>query len=366
MTPSPALLAPAPARLDTSAPGRVCLFGEHQDYLGLPVIACAIDMRVELRGARVPGRRWRVRMPDIGQQLEYDPNEAFAYRHGRDYLPSASNCMARAGIRWEAAYDVEVRGSVPINSGASSSSALQVAWCAFLLAAAGHPDASNPHRVATWAHQSEVTEFGSPGGMMDHFTSACGGVVWIDTLPPYRVEPLPNWIDALLLIDSGEPKDTNGVLARVKAPLERGGFIGLNGVHPRKRLESAAPVPDVDLARLVRANVENARITDEAREVIEHSRDAAALGALLTRHHEQLAQGLRISTPRIDSLLAAANGAGALGGKINGSGGGGTCFALCPPDASSIVAAIDAMGARNWLVRGAPGLRVEAAETRRA
>ena len=26
------------------APGRVCLFGEHQDYLGLPVIAAAIPL----------------------------------------------------------------------------------------------------------------------------------------------------------------------------------------------------------------------------------------------------------------------------------------------------------------------------------
>ncbi|MCH1575403.1 MAG: galactokinase family protein, partial [Flavobacteriales bacterium] len=27
----------------SSAPGRLCLFGEHQDYLGLPVIAMAMN-----------------------------------------------------------------------------------------------------------------------------------------------------------------------------------------------------------------------------------------------------------------------------------------------------------------------------------
>ena len=28
-----------------STPSRLCLFGEHQDYLGLEVIACAINLR---------------------------------------------------------------------------------------------------------------------------------------------------------------------------------------------------------------------------------------------------------------------------------------------------------------------------------
>jgi galactokinase len=33
-----------------STPGRICLFGEHQDYLGLPVIAMAISLRATIRG----------------------------------------------------------------------------------------------------------------------------------------------------------------------------------------------------------------------------------------------------------------------------------------------------------------------------
>ena len=31
--------------LSVSTPSRLCLFGEHLDYLGLEVIACAIDLR---------------------------------------------------------------------------------------------------------------------------------------------------------------------------------------------------------------------------------------------------------------------------------------------------------------------------------
>jgi galactokinase len=35
-----------PNIIHTSTPGRIYLFGEHQDYLGLPVIAIAINKRV--------------------------------------------------------------------------------------------------------------------------------------------------------------------------------------------------------------------------------------------------------------------------------------------------------------------------------
>ena len=31
------------------APARICLFGDHQDYLGLPVIACSIARFINLK-----------------------------------------------------------------------------------------------------------------------------------------------------------------------------------------------------------------------------------------------------------------------------------------------------------------------------
>jgi galactokinase len=35
-----------------STPGKICLFGEHQDYLGLPVIAVGISRSVSITGER--------------------------------------------------------------------------------------------------------------------------------------------------------------------------------------------------------------------------------------------------------------------------------------------------------------------------
>ena len=34
--------------MEISTPGRICLFGEHQDYLGLPVLAMAISLRINI------------------------------------------------------------------------------------------------------------------------------------------------------------------------------------------------------------------------------------------------------------------------------------------------------------------------------
>ena len=64
---------------------------------------------------------------------------------------------------------------------------------------------------------------------------------------------------------------------------------------------------------------------------------APAAGRLLTAHHAILRDILGTSTPRIDALLDAACAAGAWGGKINGSGGGGTCVAYCAVEVAEAV-----------------------------
>jgi galactokinase len=49
----------------SKAPGRVCLFGDHQDYLGLPIIACAINRFVEIHGMANDSEEICIEMPDM-------------------------------------------------------------------------------------------------------------------------------------------------------------------------------------------------------------------------------------------------------------------------------------------------------------
>ncbi|MFZ4622335.1 MAG: galactokinase family protein, partial [Bacteroidota bacterium] len=68
-----------------SAPGRVCLFGEHQDYLGLPVIPSAISLRVGIRGEHRSDRTIHIDLPDIGSSEHFSLEGPLPYVRERDY-----------------------------------------------------------------------------------------------------------------------------------------------------------------------------------------------------------------------------------------------------------------------------------------
>src|SRR4051794_11816953 len=98
-----------------SAPGRICLFGEHQDYLGLPVIAAAVDLRIGVDATPRSDGQYVVEMPDIGGTVRIDPAQEQVYAHHRDYLRSSVNVLRRAGLGWTRGYSAVMRSSIPIN-----------------------------------------------------------------------------------------------------------------------------------------------------------------------------------------------------------------------------------------------------------
>ena len=103
--------------ISVSAPGRICLFGEHQDYFGLPIIAAAINLRIFIRGTRRDDHQVIINLPDLGEEEEFSLKGDLAYRKERDYLRSAINVLRRKGIRFEFGWDCSLQGSIPINAG---------------------------------------------------------------------------------------------------------------------------------------------------------------------------------------------------------------------------------------------------------
>lgn len=57
--------------------------------------------------------------------------------------------------------------------------------------------------------------------------------------------------------------------------------------------------------------------------------------------------------------MNAALSAGALGGKINGSGGGGCMFVYAPQNPGAVADAIDAAGGKSYIINVDSGTRVE-------
>ncbi|MDI6829292.1 MAG: GHMP kinase, partial [Armatimonadota bacterium] len=112
-------------------------------------------------------------------------------------------------------------------------------------------------------------------------------------------------------------------------------------------------------ATKLKANLINRDITIEAMALFKGKPDPKKLGELLTKHHEQLRNGIRVSTPKIDSMLQAAIEAGALGGKINGSGGGGCMFAYAPGREKEVVEALERAGGKAYILTIDQGARLE-------
>jgi galactokinase len=362
---------PSTRMLKVTTPGRICLFGEHQDYLGLPVIACAISLRISVEGERSPGHMVVIDLPDIGSREEFDISGILTYAHKRDYLKSALNVLRRNGFSFSSGITCRVRGTIPINSGTSSSSALLVSWVGFLARMSDQQKDLDAVTTARLAHQAEVLEFGEPGGMMDHYTTAIGGTLFLSFVPEVGVVRLHPPLETFVLGDSGEPKDTTAILARTK-------FRVLEIASRLERLESgfslaAEQSPSIQRLRphlsedewmLVAGTVKNHEITHEALQLMQSAPfDHIRFGVLLTEHQTVLREILRISTPKIDRMLAAAISAGAYGGKINGSGGGGCMFAYAPEDPGKVAKAVEAEGGKAYIIERGSGTTVETPTT---
>ncbi len=355
-----------PGELKVSTPGRICLFGEHQDYLGLPVIASAISLRISIEGQKRDDAQVIVHLPDIGKVESFSLAGPIAYDRERDYLKSVVNVLLRHGMQFPRGVECTVRGEIPINAGTSSSSALIVAWVSFM-ARMSEPKGVrlSAERIAQYAHEAEVLEFSEPGGMMDHYSTAVGGTIFLESYPKIQVNKLDAKLGALVLGNSSEPKDTKFILARVKNQILEV-VRRLEQSHPgfslRTIQESGIDALSGELtgeqAELLHGTIRNRDITTRAVKVLrEKNLDHRLIGTLLNDHQKVLRDVLKISTPKIDRMIGAALEAGALGAKINGSGGGGCMFAYAPKNAREVKEAIEKDGEETYILKVDDGTR---------
>jgi hydroxymethylglutaryl-CoA reductase len=82
--------------------------------------------------------------------------------------------------------------------------------------------------------------------------------------------------------------------------------------------------------------------------------DAGALGELMNVC-QGLLNALQVSTPELERLIGIARGAGALGAKLTGGGGGGAMVALCDSDTARVQQAIERQGFRAIAVTAGSG-----------
>ena len=70
----------------SKAPARICLFGDHQDYLGLPVIACAINKYMLVEGVPNNTNYLLFSLIDFDQVIKINLNEDFSVIKKGDHI----------------------------------------------------------------------------------------------------------------------------------------------------------------------------------------------------------------------------------------------------------------------------------------
>ena len=157
-----------------------------------------------------------------------------------------------------------------------------------------------------------------------------GHIIWFERGDPPRIERLRAGKPFdLVIAQSGELRSTAGPVGRLRQryaarPELYGKFFRLAG----------------DLVRAGRSALEDG--------------DWETLGALMDAG-QGLLNGFGVSTPTLERMIGIARGAGALGAKLSGAGGGGVIIALAPERSSEVVEALGACGFEAFVTRvGAP------------
>jgi galactokinase len=349
--------------LEISTPGRICLFGEHQDYLGLPVIAMAISLRTTLKGEKRQDRKVVINKPDLSDKDSFSLDD-LTYTKQRDYFKSGIKICKREGLTFSAGFDCEIASQIPIKAGCGSSSAVLVNWIHFLSQMADEPPDWSQQKIGELAYAAEVLEFNEPGGMMDQYTTAMGQLIYLESYPEIKIRSINSNLGTFVLGDSCEPKDTMGILGRCRdarlAIIKK-----LKIKNPNARVQSYDKNIDLsdldeDELLLFHGTIKNRDLLKNAlTELEKEDVDDQLIGKMLTEHHQVLRDVLQVSTPKIESMLKAALNAGALGGKINGSGGGGCMFVYAPENPENVVEAVKSAGGDAFIIKSDEGTKID-------
>jgi galactokinase len=322
-----------------AAPGRVNLIGEHTDYNDGFVLPAAIDRQVVAAAGRRQGSRLRVWSLQTGPPAELELEEIGPGRveGWAAYPAGVAWALGQAGVEVGGA-DLVVDGDVPAGAGLSSSAALECATATALADLFG----AGLDRVALAgvARRAENEVVGVPSGVMDQMVSMlgrAGHALFLDTRS-LDTEQVPLPLEAaglcLLVLDTrAGHRLVDGAYADRRAACEAAAAIlGVAALRDATLEQVEAAAGELGEERFRRARhvvTENARVL-EAVGLLRAGRAAGLdrLGPLLAASHASLRNDYEVSSPELDTAVAAAVAAGAVGARMTGAGFGGSAIAL--------------------------------------
>ena len=338
----------------SKAPARVCLFGDHQDYLGLPVIACAINKYIVVEGVPNKTNYLIFNLIDLGQIVEINLDEDFSSLKKGDHIRHVIKTLKNNNININKGYDIKISSDIFINAGISSSSAFTVALISFFIKIFDSK-ISSEELVAELAYQSEVVDQGGSGGRMDQYSISIGNTIFLETKSAFSFKKINNPIKNFIIANSGVKKQTDLILKNLKnktinavntIKLKNPSFnlnkVSIKGIYEYENQLSKTSF------NYIKAAVENHSITQAAYlEMTKKKPNFNNIGELMNRHHDILKNDLSITVPLIDEMIDSALKNGAYGAKIIGSGGGGSILILSnEKDQNKLINAMYSAGAK--------------------
>ena len=329
-------------QIKSSAPTRIDLAGGTLDIWPLYLFhedAQTVNAAISLRAhAEIAGRtdgKIRLESIDTAKALEADRWQDLANGNGLPLLSRIAHFFRAENLT------LRTRGESPAGAGIAGSSALNVAVCGALAEWSGLK--LDAEQLLTIAMNVEAQVINVPTGIQDYRPAYYGGIAAIE-LRADGVKRVP--IDA-----DPEELQRRIVIAYTGAPH----FSGTNNWEITKR--------HIDGDRHVFECFD--RIAEAACGVRDALTRADWHGVcaqinLEWEARKQLAPG--VTTPAIESLIAAAMAAGARAAKVCGAGGGGCLFCVADPaDLPAVQRALTDGGARLLPYRiETDGLRVHA------
>jgi mevalonate kinase len=302
-----------------SACGKIILLGEHAVVYGRPAVAVPLpQIRATAQVAPLAGEpdgRVRIQAPDLAFECwlhEADPDHPLAR--------IVTLTLQAIPAKKFPALKLHLSSKIPIAAGLGSGAAISVAIVRALSQHLGHPLPAQAQ--SDLAFEVEKIHHGTPSGI-DNTVVAFEQPVYYQTASgaqPFSIgKPL-----TLVIGNTGRASPTSVAVGRVREAWQ---------ADPRRY---EALFDDIG------------QLANKARQAIEEG-EIQALGPLMNQN-QRLLERLGVSAPALDTLIQAAQDAGAKGAKLSGAGLGGSMIALVEPaDADQLEVALRRAGAAEVL-----------------
>jgi D-glycero-alpha-D-manno-heptose-7-phosphate kinase len=307
------VIAHAPCRVDLAG-GTMDIWPLYLFHPGALTVNFAVSVLTSCRIVALPGRTIRFRSLDAEKEEEHRDFQALlaARRTQHPLAAHLTRFFAPPG-----GFSMETNSESPAGAGISGSSALMIASTAALARFTGRK--LEPEQVRVIAQNVEAQLIRVPTGCQDYYPALFGGVsaIHLDAdgihHEAIRVDP--------------EELDRRFVLVYTGAPRQ-------SGINNWKVFQ-AHIAGEPRIVRNFDRIAEIARAMHKALSAADWPEVARLLGE---EWKLRKTNAPRISTPRIEKLVAAGRRNGALAAKVCGAGGGGCVVFLCEPEARERVA----------------------------